>query len=62
VASLLLAVAVGNKHNCTTTIAIVVAETTTVGIAGDCPNTTVEGDIASLRVGYTPYSSLEEHH
>jgi hypothetical protein len=61
VASLLFAVAVGKENDCTAAIVVVVAGTTATGIAGDCPNTAVEGNTANLRVGYTPYGALEEH-
>jgi hypothetical protein len=40
---------------------IVVAGITATDITSDCPNTVVEGDTGDLRVGYTPYSTLEEH-
>jgi hypothetical protein len=61
VASLLFAVAVGKEHSCTATVVVVVAGTAGAGITSDCPNTAVEGDIADLRVGCTPYGTLEEH-
>jgi hypothetical protein len=54
-------VAVGKEHSCTATVVVVVAGTAGAGITSDCPNTAVEGDIADLRVGCTPYSTLEEH-
>jgi hypothetical protein len=49
VASLPLAVAVGKEHDCTAATVVAAA-------------TTVESDTAALRVGYTPYGTLEKHH
>jgi hypothetical protein len=64
VALLLLAEVVGKEHGCTGAVAaiaaaIVAAGTIATDIAGDCPNTVMEGDIDSLRVCYTPYDTLE---
>jgi hypothetical protein len=62
VASLLLVAALGKEHDCTVVATFVVAGTVAAGIAGDCPNTAMEGDTSTLRVGYRPYDTLEEHH
>jgi hypothetical protein len=58
VASLLFAMAAGKEHGCTAAAVVATTGTPTAGIAGDCPNTVVEGDKAALRVGYTPYGTL----
>jgi hypothetical protein len=51
VASLLLVAAVGKEHSCTIVATAVVVTGTTA----------VEIGTANLRVGYTPYYTLEEH-
>jgi hypothetical protein len=62
VALLLFVVAVGKEHGCTAATIVVAAGTAVAGIMGDCPNTAVEGDTTDLRVGYTPYGTLDEHY
>jgi hypothetical protein len=59
-ASLLFVVAMGKEHSCTAAV-VVAAGIAAAGIMGDCPNTAMDGDTADLRVGYTPYSTFEEH-
>jgi hypothetical protein len=53
----------GKEHSCTaaTAAVVVAAGIAAAGIMGDCPNTAMDGDTADLRVGYTPYSTFEEH-